>query len=124
MHRDSLLLTCSTAHLFSAQPPPVQISPVLGTADPSVRSTVQLLPCSSVLGAAAACAMTEAFPRGYVFLADQLDRASVSIAANIAEGNGHGRAGCWRVPDSRGSAESVIRCGDAWVTMASDSRRP
>ena len=34
------------------------------------------------------CAMTEKFPRGYGFLADQLNRASVSIAANIAEGNG------------------------------------
>ena len=33
-------------------------------------------------------AMTEQFPRGYGFLADQLNRASVSIAANLAEGNG------------------------------------
>lgn len=31
---------------------------------------------------------TEAFPRGYGFLADQLNRASLSIAANLAEGNG------------------------------------
>jgi four helix bundle protein len=31
---------------------------------------------------------TERFPRGYGFLADQLNRASLSIAANIAEGNG------------------------------------
>ena len=31
---------------------------------------------------------TEHFPRGYGFLADQLNRASVSIAANLAEGNG------------------------------------
>ncbi len=31
---------------------------------------------------------TERFPRGYGFLADQLNRASVSIAANLAEGNG------------------------------------
>ncbi len=33
-------------------------------------------------------AATEQFPRGYRFLADQLNRASVSIAANLAEGNG------------------------------------
>ena len=33
-------------------------------------------------------ALTEQFPRGYGFLADQLNRASLSIAANIAEGNG------------------------------------
>ena len=32
--------------------------------------------------------VTEEFPRGYWYLADQLNRASVSIAANIAEGNG------------------------------------
>jgi len=31
---------------------------------------------------------TEVFPRGYGFLADQLNRASVSISANLAEGNG------------------------------------
>jgi hypothetical protein len=33
-------------------------------------------------------ALTETFPRGYGFLADQLNRASLSIAANIAERNG------------------------------------
>ena len=33
-------------------------------------------------------ATTETFPRGYRFLADQLNRASVSISANLAEGNG------------------------------------
>lgn len=33
-------------------------------------------------------ALTEDFPRGYGFLASQLNRASLSVAANIAEGNG------------------------------------
>jgi four helix bundle protein len=34
------------------------------------------------------CTVTRDLPRGYFFLADQLSRASLSIAANIAEGNG------------------------------------
>src|SRR6476469_6220775 len=34
------------------------------------------------------CARTDRFTRGYGFLVDQLNRASLSIAANIAEGNG------------------------------------
>ncbi len=33
-------------------------------------------------------ALTEQFPRGYGYLSDQLNRASLSISANIAEGNG------------------------------------
>jgi four helix bundle protein len=32
--------------------------------------------------------LTESFPRGYYFLIDQLNRAALSIAANLAEGNG------------------------------------
>ena len=32
--------------------------------------------------------LTEKFPRGYGFLTDQLNRAAISVAANIAEGNG------------------------------------
>ena len=32
--------------------------------------------------------LTESFPRGYYFLVDQLNRAALSIAANLAEGNG------------------------------------
>lgn len=34
------------------------------------------------------CATTEQFPRGCGFLVDQLNRAALSISANIAEGNG------------------------------------
>lgn len=32
--------------------------------------------------------LTEKFPRGYYFLVDQLNRAALSIATNLAEGNG------------------------------------
>ena len=32
--------------------------------------------------------VTEDFPRGYYFLVDQLNRAALSIATNLAEGNG------------------------------------
>ncbi|MCB9858221.1 MAG: four helix bundle protein [Phycisphaerales bacterium] len=41
-------------------------------------------------------AATGSFPRGYGSLADQLNRASLSIAANIAEGNGR-----FTIPDRR-----------------------
>lgn len=34
------------------------------------------------------CSLTSSFPRGYYFLVDQLNRASLSISANLAEGNG------------------------------------
>ncbi len=34
------------------------------------------------------CVATSDFPKGYYFLRDQFNRASLSISANIAEGNG------------------------------------
>jgi four helix bundle protein len=56
------------------------------------------------------CTRTEAFPRGYGFLVDQLNRAALSIAANIAEGNGR-----FTKPDrrnffgiARGSAQECV----------------
>lgn len=42
----------------------------------------------AVTFADATCSLTKGFPRGYFFLADQLNRAALSIAANIAESNG------------------------------------
>jgi len=55
-------------------------------------------------------ALTEAFPRGYGFLVDQLNRAALSIATNLAEGNGR-----FTKPDrrnfftiARGSAQECV----------------
>jgi four helix bundle protein len=55
------------------------------------------------------CAATREFPRGYFFLRDQLNRAALSIATNLAEGNGR-----FTVPDRRQffgiARESVREC--------------
>ncbi len=55
-------------------------------------------------------AMAEGFPRGYGFLVDQLNRAALSIATNLAEGNGR-----FTKPDrrnfftiARGSAQECV----------------
>lgn len=55
-------------------------------------------------------ALTEGFSRGYGFLADQLNRAVLSIATNLAEGNGR-----FTKPDrrnfftiARGSAQECV----------------
>jgi four helix bundle protein len=52
----------------------------------------------------------ETYPRGYYFLVDQLNRAALSIATNIAEGNGR-----FTKPDrknfftiARGSAQECV----------------
>jgi len=42
----------------------------------------------AVAFADAVCTLTKGLPRGYFFLADQLNRAALSIATNLAEGNG------------------------------------
>src|SRR3954470_17389290 len=54
--------------------------------------------------------LTENFPRGYYFLVDQLNRAALSIATNLAEGNGR-----FTKPDrrnfftiARGSAQECV----------------
>ena len=54
--------------------------------------------------------LTEQFPRGYGYLSDQLNRAALSIATNIAEGNGR-----FTTPDrkhffviARGSAQEYV----------------
>jgi four helix bundle protein len=64
----------------------------------------------AVTFADACCSLTRGFPRGYFFLADQFNRAALSIAANIAEGNGR-----FTKPDrknffgiARGSAQECV----------------
>ncbi|HQR06739.1 MAG TPA: four helix bundle protein [Gemmatales bacterium] len=56
------------------------------------------------------CQLSASFPRGYSFLVDQLYRAALSIAANLAEGNGR-----FTKPDrknffgiARGSAQECV----------------
>jgi four helix bundle protein len=55
-------------------------------------------------------ALTERFPKGFRFLSDQLNRAALSIPANLAEGNGR-----WHTADrkqffwiARGSAQECV----------------
>ncbi len=63
------------------------------------------------------CTLTRGFPRGYFFLADQLNRAALSIAANIAEGNGR-----FTKPDRRNffgiARGSVQECVPLWELAA------
>lgn len=54
--------------------------------------------------------ITDEFPLGYYFLTDQLNRAALSIATNIAEGNGRFTKGDRKYffIISRGSAQECI----------------
>lgn len=54
--------------------------------------------------------LTDEFPKGYYFLTDQLNRASLSIATNIAEGNGRFTKGDRRnfFIIARGSAQECV----------------
>lgn len=53
---------------------------------------------------------TESFPRGSYYLADQLNRAALSISANLAEGNGRWHAGDRKqfFYIARGSAQECV----------------
>ncbi len=72
-------------------------------------------------------ALTEGFPRGYGFLVDQLNRAALSIATNLAEGNGR-----FTKPDRRHyftvARGSTQECVPLWksrcVAVSSKSPRP
>jgi hypothetical protein len=77
--------------------------------------------------AAEMASLTESFPRGYYFLTDQLNRAALSIATNLAEGNGR-----FTKPDrknfftiARGSVQECAPVGSgapAWVDRRSQTR--
>jgi len=54
--------------------------------------------------------LTDAFPKGNYYLIDQLNRAALSISANLAEGNGrwheNDRKQCFYI--ARGSAQECV----------------
>jgi len=56
--------------------------------------------------------LAEEFPRGYYFLADQLNRAALSVAANTAEGNGRFTKADRRTSSASpaGASKSAYRC--------------
>ena len=75
-HRATMSFPCGLLSLLSDLPScPSPSKNSTSTSAPSISQTPQPLSARRV-------------PRGYGYLADQLNRASLSIAANIAEGNG------------------------------------
>jgi four helix bundle protein len=64
----------------------------------------------SVELAESVCVATRRFPRGYYFLTNQLNRAALSIATNIAEGNGRFTAADRRnfLGIARGSVQECV----------------
>jgi four helix bundle protein len=76
-----------------------------------------------------ACDLIRTFPRGYFFLADQLNRAALSIAANIAEGNGRFTKADHRTfsEAARGSVQefvSMLRTPHSWRLAPTESPTP
>ena len=63
-------------------------------------------------------ALTEGFPRGYGFLVDQLNRAALSIATNLAEGNGR-----FTKPDRRNFFTIARGSGQECVPLIEIARR-
>ena len=63
-------------------------------------------------------AATEGFPRGYGLLVDQLNRAALSIATNLAEGNGR-----FTKPDRRNFFTIVRGSAQECVPLLEISRR-
>jgi four helix bundle protein len=63
-------------------------------------------------------ALTEHFPRGYGFLVHQLNRAALSIATNLAEGNGR-----FTKPDRRNFFTIVRGFSQEYVPLLEIARR-
>jgi four helix bundle protein len=98
------LLTCG--HLFNCSPDQIRAGNLLVAFMFEKLEVYQ----KAVDFADETAAMTEGFPRGYGFLVDQLNRAALSVATYLAEGNGR-----FTKPDrrnfftiARGSAQECV----------------
>ncbi|MFM7038970.1 MAG: four helix bundle protein, partial [Planctomycetaceae bacterium] len=78
--------SCRSSCREGNRPQPLEVAALLKLAATNVLFPVVYQ--KSVDFADQICLRSENFARGYGFLADQLNRASSSISANIAEGNG------------------------------------